>query len=101
MDGNPTDFLSAQEVRISKVVKPRLKHSAQLQNENRDCLNKLKKETEMKNAVADDSGVITDVMNKRDETQKKKQRKQLREGIKKKKKVSLNLSLCDSLILRF
>lgn len=26
----------------------------------------------MKNAVADDSGVITDRMNKRDETQKKK-----------------------------
>lgn len=67
MDGSQTCFLSVKEVRISKVVKPKQKHTAPLQNEN-IFLHKVdyKRETEMnKNAVADEGGVITERMNKR------------------------------------
>lgn len=51
-----------------KVVKPRLKHSALLQNEDRVSLNLRQIKTKRhrnENAVADEGGVKTERMNKR------------------------------------
>lgn len=103
MHGNPTCFLSAQEVRTSKVVKLRLKHGVPLQNENRVFFNPRQIKKRDRNAVADEGGVITERMNKRKRPNTKEEmKKQLRQSIKKVQGIHLcvSVSLPLSFILR-